>query len=253
MRFCSGDAGAVSSLRAVQTSTTAVDDGSERRASSPVRTRSWYRFCHCVSRVPRSCGRYIGPTVLDRKGLPALFRISLWGLISVIGIPLLSGTMPEWGAAQMRTHLPALVGWIMYGASVSMLIQGCDALIARIFGAEKEFTAPAKKAKHVLILGGGFGGMKTAERLEEELSGDPSVAITLVSDTNALLFTPMLAEVAGGSLEPNHISTPLRGSLHRTVVVRGWLKRSVLNCASSKSLAAKSRTTNSYSLWARCR
>ena len=87
MRFCSGDAGAVSSLRAVQTSTTAVDDGSERRASSPVRTRSWYRFCHCVSRVPRSRGRYIGPTVLDRKGLPALFRISLWGLISVIGIP----------------------------------------------------------------------------------------------------------------------------------------------------------------------
>ena len=122
MRFCSGDAGAVSSLRAVQTSTTAVDDGSERRASSPVRTRSWYRFCHCVSRVPRSCGRYIGPTVLDRKGLPALFRISLWGLISVIGIPLLSGTMPEWGAAQMRTHLPALVGWITYGASCSLRI-----------------------------------------------------------------------------------------------------------------------------------
>jgi len=158
---------------------------------------------------------------VDRLMSGAAMGISFWGLISVIGIPLLSGTMPEWGAAQMRTHLPALVGWIMYGASVSILIQGCDALVTRIFGAEKELTAPVKEAKHVLILGGGFGGMKTAERLEEELSGDPSVAITLVSDTNALLFTPMLAEVAGGSLEPNHISTPLRGSLHRTVVVRG--------------------------------
>jgi NADH dehydrogenase len=190
---------------------------------------------------------------VDRLMSGAAMGIPLWGLISVIGIPLLSGTMPEWGAAQMRTHLPALVGWIMYGASVSILIQGCDALVARIFGAEKEFTAPVKETKHVLILGGGFGGMKTAERLEEELSHDPSVAITLVSATNALLFTPMLAEVAGGSLEPNLISTPLRGSLHRTVVVRGWLKRSILNCPSLKSLAARSRTTNSYSLWARCR
>jgi hypothetical protein len=61
-------------------------------------------------------------------------------------------------------------------------------LVARLFGAEKEFTAPVKEAKHVLILGGGFGGMKTAERLEEELSCDPSVAITLVSDTNALVY-----------------------------------------------------------------
>jgi NADH dehydrogenase len=43
----------------------------------------------------------------------------------------------------------------------------------------------------------------------------------LVSETNALLFTPMLAEVAGGSLEPSHISTPLRTSLRRTQVIRG--------------------------------
>jgi hypothetical protein len=158
---------------------------------------------------------------VDRLMSGAAMGISLWGLITVIGIPLLSGTMPEWGAAQMRTHLPSLVGWIMYGASVSILIQGCDALVTKVFGAEKEITLPVKKARHVLILGGGFGGMKTAEQLEEELRGDPSVAITLVSDTNALLFTPMLAEVAGGNLEPNHISKPLRGSLHRTAVVRG--------------------------------
>jgi NADH:ubiquinone reductase (H+-translocating) len=126
---------------------------------------------------------------VDRLMSGAAIGISLWGLISVIAIPLLSGAMPEWGAAQMRTHLPALVGWILYGTSVSILIQGFGALVTRIFGAEKEFTKPVKEVKRVLILGGGFGGMKTAERLEEELSGDPSVAITLVSDTNALLFT----------------------------------------------------------------
>ena len=45
--------------------------------------------------------------------------------------------------------------------------------------------------------------------------------LTLISDTNALLFTPMLAEVATSSLEPTHISSPLRTSLRRTDVVRG--------------------------------
>jgi NADH dehydrogenase len=63
--------------------------------------------------------------------------------------------------------------------------------------------------------------MKAAECLEQELQKDPLVSISLVSETNALLFTPMLAEVAGSSLEPSHISTPLRTTLHRTQFIRG--------------------------------
>jgi NADH dehydrogenase len=57
--------------------------------------------------------------------------------------------------------------------------------------------------------------------LEQQFRANPSASITLVSETNALLFTPMLAEVAGSSLEPSHISTPLRSSLHRTEFIRG--------------------------------
>ena len=72
----------------------------------------------------------------------------------------------------------------------------------------------------VLILGGGFAGVTCALNLERELRHDPTVAISLVSETNALLFTPMLAEVAASSLEPTHISTPLRSSFRRTAVVR---------------------------------
>ena len=63
--------------------------------------------------------------------------------------------------------------------------------------------------------------MTTAQKLEEVFGPDRSVSFTLVSETNALLFTPMLAEVAGSSLEPSHISTPLRTSLRRTQVIRG--------------------------------
>jgi len=63
--------------------------------------------------------------------------------------------------------------------------------------------------------------MKTAECLEQELRTNASALITLISETNALLFTPMLAEVAGSTLEPSHISTPLRSSLHRAEFIRG--------------------------------
>ena len=71
------------------------------------------------------------------------------------------------------------------------------------------------------MVGARGGAAPTAATLERLCGADRSVAFTLVSDTNALLFTPMLAEVAGSSLEPTHISSPLRTSLRRTQVIRG--------------------------------
>src|SRR5262249_41033951 len=85
--------------------------------------------------------------------------------------------------------------------------------------------AAAIERTHVVILGGGFAGMTTAQGLEKCFGADLSVKFTLVSETNALLFTPMLAEVAGSSLEPTHISSPLRTSLRRTDVIRGKVAR----------------------------
>ena len=151
--------------------------------------------------------------------------IPLWGLMSVIAIPLLSGQMPEWGAEQMRARFPALVGWIAYGALLGLFSQAFGEIADRVFGPEVE-PAPqeSSESKRIVILGGGFAGTRTAAALETQLREDRSVSITLVSETNALLFTPMLAEVAGGSLEASHISTPLRTSLHRTEFVRGHVQ-----------------------------
>jgi NADH:ubiquinone reductase (H+-translocating) len=148
--------------------------------------------------------------------------VPLWGLISVIMFPVLSGHRLDWSAEGVRAHFPELVGWILYGSLLGLLNQGAGDLAERLFGpAPRELPAAPSPRKRIVILGGGFAGMKTAECLEQELRTNSSASITLISETNALLFTPMLAEVAGSTLEPSHISTPLRSSLHRTEFIRG--------------------------------
>src|SRR5215203_3496990 len=70
-------------------------------------------------------------------------------------------------------------------------------------------------AHEVLILGGGFGGLTAARRLERKLA--PQAAkVTLVNDVNFMLYTPLLPGAAGGTLEPRHVVVPLREQLRRT-------------------------------------
>ena len=64
----------------------------------------------------------------------------------------------------------------------------------------------------VLILGGGFGGLYAARRLERRLPRH-SARIVLVSENNFMLYTPLLPGAASGSLEPRHVVVPLREEL----------------------------------------
>jgi NADH dehydrogenase len=71
----------------------------------------------------------------------------------------------------------------------------------------------------VLIAGGGFGGYYTARSLEQSSSDD--VQITLVNDSNFMLYSPLLPGAAAGTLEPRHVAIPLRERLRRTQVELG--------------------------------
>jgi NADH:ubiquinone reductase (H+-translocating) len=165
-------------------------------------------------------------TYVDNLMAGGALGIPLWGLISVVAIPVLSGRQPEWDADQMRGQFPALVGWVIYGAVLGLLTQALSDFAAQVWGPEATPDRQGERENtRIVILGGGFAGMHTAECLEQEIRTSPDMSLTLISETNALLFTPMLAEVAGSSLEPTHISTPLRSSLHRTEFIRGKVER----------------------------
>src|ERR1043166_3435752 len=64
--------------------------------------------------------------------------------------------------------------------------------------------------KQVVIIGGGFGGLRAARALKSA-PGD----VTLIDRRNFHLFQPLLYQVATGSLSPGDIAAPLRSVLRR--------------------------------------
>jgi NADH dehydrogenase len=139
---------------------------------------------------------------IDSVMTAAALGIPLWAVVSIVMIPLISGQPPRWTVVGMRTMLPELLAWVGFGVVLGVAAETFRRLTALWLGPDSVSRKPPREAtKQIVILGGGFAGMATAETLERVFGADHKVTITLVSDKNALLFTPMLAEVAGGSLE----------------------------------------------------
>ncbi|MGH8003761.1 MAG: FAD-dependent oxidoreductase, partial [Limisphaerales bacterium] len=65
------------------------------------------------------------------------------------------------------------------------------------------------RKKRLVILGGGYAGMTIARFLEKR-AGKIGWEIVLINRDNFFLFTPMLGEVATGSIETRHIINPIR-------------------------------------------
>ena len=82
---------------------------------------------------------------------------------------------------------------------------------------------PGARRPHVVIIGGGFGGLHAARALR-----DAPVDVTLVDRTNHHLFQPLLYQVATAVLAPTDITIPIRYVLrkHRnTTVLMADVKR----------------------------
>ena len=72
---------------------------------------------------------------------------------------------------------------------------------------------PATANKRLVIVGGGFGGLKLALRLYHE-----KLQIVLIDKNNYHLFQPLLYQVAMSGLEPSAISFPIRKVFQNTNV-----------------------------------
>ena len=68
---------------------------------------------------------------------------------------------------------------------------------------------------HVVIIGGGFGGLSAARALRHA-----DVRVTLLDQRNHHVFQPLLYQVATATLSPGDIAAPIRWILRRLRNVR---------------------------------
>ena len=139
-----------------------------------------------------------GGSAIDRAMTSAALGLPFWAVINVILLPLIAGQKPQWTAEEMRALFPALIAWLLFCFFLGILSQAARKVAQYFLGPESPPRVPShpKKTTHVVILGGGFAGVTTAEHLEKQFRDDPTVSFTLISETNSWLFTPMLVEVA---------------------------------------------------------
>jgi NADH:ubiquinone reductase (H+-translocating) len=69
-------------------------------------------------------------------------------------------------------------------------------------------------AQHIVIVGGGFAGTTLARALETRLP--EGWRVVLVSEESYTTFNPMLAEVVGASVFPEHVVAPIRQMLRKS-------------------------------------
>jgi NADH:ubiquinone reductase (H+-translocating) len=87
-------------------------------------------------------------------------------------------------------------------------------------------------SERIVVLGGGFAGVTTAQELSKQLRrenrlarrhGDDGVSITLISRDNYFVFQPLLADIISGTIETTHVVVPLRRMLRDVEVEVGYI------------------------------
>ena len=149
--------------------------------------------------------------------LGVVFGLLLWIVGPLTLRPIAEGLRPSWSVEQATAAFPSLIGHLVYGAVTGVAFHLLTSL-ARVIAPPRECETPAAAPARgrVVIVGGGFGGMAAAQRLESLFPRGGGPEVTLISRSNYLVFTPMLAEVASSGLEAQHISAPIRAACPHT-------------------------------------
>lgn len=98
-----------------------------------------------------------------------------------------------------------------------------------------------KQLPHVVIVGGGFGGLYAAKSLK-----DAPVKVTLIDKRNFHLFQPLLYQVATGTLSPADIASPLRVILSKHKNTKVLLDKVVDIDAEAKKVYLEEREALDY-------
>jgi NADH:ubiquinone reductase (H+-translocating) len=98
-----------------------------------------------------------------------------------------------------------------------------------------------KGVPHVVIVGGGFGGLYAARALRKA-----PVRITVIDRRNFHLFQPLLYQVATASLSPADIAAPIRTVLRRQKNTEVWMGEVVDVTPSKKELCLADGVTVTY-------
>lgn len=168
-----------------------------------------------LAAVPGAAIGLLGATTAAGAAARGLLVGLLWWAAWSLTIePLILRDRPTWSSSAVLMTFPDLVAAMLHGALTGLLW----GLLARYVRTRHPapVTQTLKNKPRIVVLGGGFAGVAVAQRLERLSRRTLRWDVTLVSDSNFLLFTPMLSEVAGGTLQAQHVGAALRAACPRT-------------------------------------
>ena len=131
----------------------------------------------------------------------------LWGWAFAQFPYLMMPNLTIYAASAPPITIKLLAGALLAG---SLLLLPSYKYLLDVFKSQdrRQFTywfLPANEQPRVVIVGGGFGGVKAAQIL----AGEP-VQLTIIDRRNHFLFQPLLYQVATAALSPADIATPIR-------------------------------------------
>jgi NADH dehydrogenase len=170
-------------------------------------------------------------SAIDRAMTCAALGLPFWATINVILLPLVAGQQPQWTAEKMRGLFPALICWLLFSFFLGILAQAVRELAKYFLGAESPARAifRPEKATQVVILGGGFAGVTTAEQLEKQFRGDPTVSFTMISEKNSGCSRRCLLKLPRAAWIPPILLLPCEQALNGPACCAAGLRASISN------------------------